>query len=100
MNVADTSGERHYQSAPETRERLAAIETRAAERWHWVQGEFQKLEKRLGDVEALCRGFATGAKNGSPLMLVIKEHGPLIAALVLGAMLGKAGINPLDWLIQ
>lgn len=91
--------EQRRQSAPETRERLAAIETRAAERWVWVQNEFLRLEKRIGDVETLCRGFTSGSSRDSPLLVVFKEHGPLIMALVIGAMLGKAGINPLDWLI-
>lgn len=87
-------------SAKETVERLANIETRAAVRWEWVRSELNRLDQRLSKIEGALTGYSTAPRGGS-ITLVIKDlQMLLIAALVLGALLGKAGVNPLDWLTR
>jgi hypothetical protein len=95
-------------TAIETKERLASIETRMAERWTQLRGEFEwfrsellKFDRRLAEREMRLVVQANSGPKGSPMTVALKEQQwLLIAALIVGAMLGKAGINPAEWFLS
>lgn len=98
--MSDPYDEPNRRSASETRERLATIEARMTDRWEWVRHEFTKLERRLSELELAVKGYTPGPRS-SPIATALKDQQwLLIAALVLGAMLGKAGINPIEWILR
>ena len=87
-----------WQATREILDRISVIETRQSERWESSQRELGRIEKNLAGLEA---ALSTKAPTQTPsIMGLLGQDSKILlaAALILGAALGKSGINPVQWL--
>ncbi|MGH6689526.1 MAG: hypothetical protein ACREF4_02450 [Gammaproteobacteria bacterium] len=76
---------------PSIVERLARIDERTLA----IRTELDKIDARLGVIEIATRGQA-GSLSKLGILALSDLRVLLILAVVVGAILGRAGFNPLD----